>query len=77
MATDREKIGDILKKQREEYRRYLGALSENFESQIKPVAESLGGMRRQLVSIREMAAKNTEDMEIMKMDLRAISRLAF
>ncbi|MEK7520458.1 MAG: hypothetical protein AAB560_00015 [Patescibacteria group bacterium] len=47
-------------------------LSENFESQVKLIAESLGGTQRQLVSIREMVAKNTEDIEIMKMDLHVI-----
>ena len=36
------------------------------------VAESLSGIQNQLVAIREMVAKNTEDIEMMKLDLQLI-----
>ena len=67
-----EKLKIILKEQREEYQRYLGVLEENFESQVKLIAESVFGIQEQLVAIRDMVAKNTEDIEIMKMDISLI-----
>ena len=47
-------------------------LGDNFSSQVKLVAESLSGIQNQLVAIREMVAKNTGDIEMMKMDLHLI-----
>jgi len=61
MDIQGKQLKDILKSQREEYQRYLGVL-----------AESLTGTQEQLVALREMAAKNTEDIEIMGMDLHII-----
>ena len=61
MDIQEEKLEDILKNQREEFQRYLGVL-----------AESLTGTQEQLVALREMVAKNTEDIEIMRMDLHII-----
>jgi len=61
MEIQGKQLKDILKSQREEYQRYLGVL-----------AESLTGTQEQLVALREMAAKNTEDIEIMRMDLHII-----
>jgi len=72
MDIQEEKLKDILKSQREEYQRYLGVLAENFGSQLKLVVESLRGVQKQLVALREMVAKNTEDIEIMRMDLHVI-----
>lgn len=65
----------ILEEQREEYQRYLGVLSENFTSQVKLVAEALGGVQQQLTSIKEMVAKNTEDIEVMKTDIMSIKHM--
>lgn len=53
-------IKTILQEQREEYQRYLGVLSESFTSQVRLVAEALGGVGQQLTSIKEMAAKNND-----------------
>ena len=72
MEIQEEKLKDILKNQREEYQRYLGVLAENFESQLKLVIKSLKGTQDQLIALREMVAKNTEDIEIIRMDLHVI-----
>jgi len=72
MEINERKLKDILKKQREDYQRYLGVLAENFESQVKLIAESLSGVQEQLIVLRDMVAKNTEDIEIMKLDLHII-----
>lgn len=61
-----------IQEQREEYQRYLGTATEGFESKIQLVAESVFGIQGQLTAIREMVAKNTEDIEIMKMDLHIV-----
>ena len=72
MDIQEKELKEILISQREEYQQYLGILSENFESQLKLVIESLKGTQDQLVALREMVAKNTEDFEIIKMDLHII-----
>lgn len=72
MDVDEKNLKKILIGQREEYQRYLGVLQENFQSQVKLVAESVMGIQQQLTSIREMVAKNTEDLEMMKMDLHVM-----
>lgn len=65
----------ILKEQREEYQRYLGVLSENFESQVKLVAESVIGIQEQLVALREMVARNIEDIVKIQVQLIAIRKM--
>jgi len=72
MDIQEKKLEEILKNQREEYQRYLGVLAENFGSQLKLIVESLSGTQNQLVALREMVAKNTEDLEIMRMDLHIL-----
>jgi len=72
MDIQEKELKEILISQREEYQQYLGVLAENFESQLKLVIESLKGTQDQLVALREMVAKNTEDLEIIKMDLHII-----
>lgn len=72
MDIQEKKLKEILISQRGEYQRYLGVLAENFESQIKLIIESLKGTQDQLVALREMVAKNTEDLEIIRMDLHII-----
>lgn len=89
MEINEKKLNNILKKQREDYQRYLGVLAENFESQVQLVTEQYGDIKQtlnshtgilgshteiigliqvQLSAIREMVARNTEDIEIIKMD---------
>jgi len=72
MDIQEKELKEILISQREEYQQYLGVLAKNFESQLKLVIESLKGTQDQLVALREMVAKNTEDFEIIKMDLHII-----
>lgn len=72
MEITEKKLKEILKKQREDYQRYLGVLAENFESQVKLIAESMMGVQEQLIALRDMVAKNTEDIEMIKMDLHII-----
>lgn len=54
MEINEKKLKTILKEQREEYQRYLGALAGGFESQVKSIAESMIGIQEQLISIKEM-----------------------
>lgn len=72
MELSEKSLKTILQEQREEYQRYLGVVSEDFKSQVQLIAESLSGIQQQLSAIRDMVVKNTEDIEIMKMDLHII-----
>ena len=72
MEINEQTLKNILAEQREEYQRYLGVLTEGFESQVKLIAESLSGMQKQLGDIRDMVVKNTEDIETIKMELGII-----
>ncbi len=72
MEINEKKLKKILSGERREYQRYLGVLAENFESQIKLVAESTAGIQEQLIALRDMVAINTENIEIMKTDLHII-----
>lgn len=71
MAKEIE-IKKILKEQREEYQRYLKILAEDFNSKLKVIGEGISGILESLKSIQEMVAKNSEDIEIMKMDISFI-----
>ncbi|MEK7488163.1 MAG: hypothetical protein AAB598_02470 [Patescibacteria group bacterium] len=72
MEITEKKLQTILSKERKEFQRYVGVLGDNFSYQVNLVAESLSGIQNQLVAIREMVAKNTEDIEMMKLDLQLI-----
>ena len=69
-----QKLNNILAEQRKVYERYLGVVAERFESQLKLIAESMAGMQEQLVGIRDMVAKNTEDLEMIKMESHLMRR---
>jgi dynactin complex subunit len=71
-TMDDVQLKTILQEQREEYQRYLGIVTEDFKSSMKLIAESISDLQKQLVSLREMVAKNTEDIEIIKMDVSFI-----
>ena len=72
MDIQEEKLKEILKTQREKYQRYLDVLTKNFEFQLKLIAESAGGIQEQLIALRKMVAKNTEDIEMIKTDISYI-----
>lgn len=75
MEINEKNLKKVLKEQREEYQRYLGVLAENFESQLKLVVESLTGTQEQLVALREMVARNTEDIVKIQVQLIAIREM--
>ncbi len=72
MEINDQNLKQILTDQREEYQRYLGVLTESFESQVKLIAESTIGIQQQLVAIRDMVAKNTENIEEITMELHIV-----
>ena len=74
MEINEEKLKTILEEQRKEYQRHLAVVAEDFKSQIKILAETTGGIQEQLIAIKEMVAKNTEDIEIIKMDIQFIKQ---
>ncbi|MBU1246696.1 hypothetical protein KJ973_01340 [Patescibacteria group bacterium] len=76
MEINENKLKIILKEQREEYQRYMGALAENFESQVKLIVELVMGIQEQLIALREMVAKNTEDITLLKEQLIALREMA-
>ncbi len=53
MEINKGELKKVLTEQREDYQRYLGVLAENFESQVKMVAESVSGIQDQLITIIE------------------------
>lgn len=69
MDINEQKLKELLKEQREEYQRYVGVVFEEFTSQVKLLAEAVAGIQQQLISLREMVAKNTEDIEILKIEV--------
>jgi hypothetical protein len=54
MEINKKELEKILTDQRENYQRYLGVLAEDFESQVKMVAESVSGIQNQLITIRDL-----------------------
>jgi hypothetical protein len=65
-------VDTSIRGQRREFQTHIGALVEDFTTQVKLVAESISDIQRQLVILREMVAKNTEDIEVMKLDIMVI-----
>lgn len=74
MEITKKELNSILTEQRKEFQRHTAVLAEEFTSQVKLIAESIGGIQRQLVALREMVAKNTEDIEMMKFDVQLIKQ---
>ena len=74
MELNEVRLKKILKTERQEYQRYLGIISEDFSDKLKLIAESVLGIQKQLIALRDMVAKNTEDIEIMKMDIETMKR---
>jgi len=71
-SQERKEYQRYLHQERKEYQRYLGVLKEDFESQVKLIAESVIGIQKQLIAIRDMVIKNTEDIGIIRMDIGII-----
>jgi peptidoglycan hydrolase CwlO-like protein len=70
MEINEKKLEKILEGQRKKYQddfqRYMGAVVEDFDDKLKMIAESVSGIQQQLIALRDMVAKNTEDIDIMK-----------
>jgi len=65
-------LKSFIKKQSEETRRHFDIVAEDLRSDMKLLAESVGGIQEQLVILREMVAKNTEDIVMIKMNMEII-----
>ena len=52
--------------------RRLGVVVEDIRDSIQLLAESVSGIQSQLISIRDMVAKNAADIEVMKMNIELI-----
>jgi hypothetical protein len=72
MEITEQTLRQILKEEREEYQRSVGVIAEEFNSHVKLIAETLTEMQRQLGALRDLVARNTEDIEVMKMELSII-----
>lgn len=72
LEIQRKEFESFLKKQKKEFQAYVGVLYEKFEGEVRLLAESVSDLQRQLVIIRDMVARNTEDIEMMKMDILII-----
>ena len=64
----RQYIERRLESSSQDTRLHMGVLVEDVKGDIKLLAESFGEMQNQLVSLRDMVAKNTEDIELIKVD---------
>ncbi len=74
MEINKNELKKILKGQREQYQGYIKMLSEDFDSKTKVLGDGILGIQGQLDSIGEMVAKNTENIEIIKMDISFIKQ---
>ena len=76
MEINEEKLKNILTEQREEYQRYLGAVTEDFKEQIKGVAESVEITKETLTQKIDEANKkldlHTETIGEIKVDITTV-----
>ena len=74
-------IKTILEDQRMEYQRYIGVVVEGLQGSVKLIVDSLGDLQKQTTDLREMAAKNTGDIHIIKkvfhLDPQSITTASF
>lgn len=55
--------------------RKLGVIFEDLRDNMQLIAESVSGIQKQLIALRDMVAKNTVDIEAIKMDVESIKHL--
>ncbi len=72
MEINEENLKKILKEQREDYQRYLGVLSEHFESKTDLIAEQYLDIKKTLDSHTEILDSHTEMIGSMKVDVEII-----
>ncbi len=64
--------GDKLKEHTEEIKRHISVLKEDFDSQVKTVAEQYGSIEQKLDNNAKLMNKTTEDVAVIKMDIEFI-----
>lgn len=57
------------------FQRYLGVVAEDFASKFKLLAESISGVQEQLIVLRDMVAKNTEDITDLRLQMADLRRM--
>jgi|SRR3989344_1087746 len=75
MEFTEKKLKKLLRGEREAYQRYLGIVAECFSGKLKLIAESVSGTQGQLIALRDMVAKNSEDVEIIKIDISSMKSM--
>jgi len=72
VSIKNEGLEGILKKQREEYQRYIKAVSEDFTSKVNLIGEQYLGIKEDIRGIRETLDGHTEMIGSMKVDIEVI-----
>lgn len=62
MELNERKLEDILKEQREEYQRYMGILTEDFNAKVELIAEQYASIKEALASHTEMIVSVKENI---------------
>lgn len=70
-----ENIKNILEDYKEETKRHFDVVAEDFISQTKIIAESLSGIQKQLITLREIIVKNTEAIVDLQTQVIAIREM--
>jgi len=72
LTRQEEKFERALTREREQFQNYMGVQVEDLRSEIQLVAEIVFGIQEQLLALRDLVAKNTADIEMMKLDIMAM-----
>ena len=69
MELNEQTLEQILTRQREQFQQYMGVQVEGLRSDIKLLAEAFSGQQEQLIALRDMVARNTEDLALIRTDI--------
>ena len=72
LTREREQFKQHLDAGLQETHHHMGILVEGLRSEIQTVAKGVVSLHEQLAVLREMVAKNTEDIELMKTGIEII-----
>ena len=64
-----EQFQQSLARQGEQFQHYMGVQVEGLRTEVQLVAEAVSGIQQQLIALRTMVEKNTEDIEMIKIDI--------
>ncbi len=64
-----ERFDHALARQGEQFQQYMGVQVEGLRSDIKLLAEAFSGQQEQLIALRDMVARNTEDLALIRTDI--------